>query len=126
MLEEEEASFDFLQLWTLFKSHWKWFPISIVLCLLIAGVYLFFTAPTVTVTGKMEIIDKSKKGGGMSAGMAMLNNLPLGLGSSLGGSLGGSVAIEAEKEILTSNTLVRNVVKDLNLYTEYRLSKWGR
>ena len=126
MLEEEEASFDFLQLWTLFKSHWKWFPISIVLCLLIAGVYLFFTAPTVTVTGKMEIIDKSKKGGGMSAGMAMLNNLPLGLGSSLGGSLGGSVAIDAEKEILTSNTLVRNVVKDLNLYTEYRLSKWGR
>ena len=59
MLEEEEASFDFLQLWNLFKSHWKWFPISIVLCLLIAGVYLFFTAPTVTVTGKMEIIDKS-------------------------------------------------------------------
>ena len=127
MLEEEEASFDFLQLWTLFKSHWKWFPISIVLCLLIAGVYLFFTAPTVTVTGKMEIIDKSKKGGGgLSAGMAMLNNLPLGLGSSLGGSLGGSLGIDAEKEILTSNTLVRNVVKDLNLYTEYRLSKWGR
>ena len=127
MLEEEEASFDFLQLWTLFKSHWKWFPISIVLCLLIAGVYLFFTAPTVTVTGKMEIIDKSKKGGGgLSAGMAMLNNLPFGLGSSLGGSLGGSVAIDAEKVILTSNTLVRNVVKDLNLYTEYRLSKWGR
>ena len=126
MLEEEEASFDFLQLWTMFKSHWKWFPISIVLCLLIAGVNLFFTAPTVTVTGKMEIIDKSKKGGGMSAGMAMLNNLPLGLGSSLGGSLGGSLGIDAEKEILTSNTLVRNVVKDLNLYTEYRLSKWGR
>ena len=127
MLEEEEASFDFLQLWTLFKSHWKWFPISIVLCLLIAGVYLFFTAPTVTVTGKMEIIDKSKKGGGgLSAGLAMLSNLPLGLGSSLGGSLGGSVAIDTEKEILTSNTLVRNVVKDLNLYTEYRLSKWGR
>ncbi len=123
MLEEEEASFDFLQLWTLSKSHWKWFPVSIVLCLLIAGVYLFFTAPTVTVTGKMEIIDMSKKGGGgLSAGMAMLNNLPLGLGSSLGGSLG----IDAEKEILTSNTLVRNVVKDLNLFTEYRLSKWGR
>lgn len=122
-----QASFDFLQLWTLFKSHWKWFPISIVLCLLIAGVYLFFTAPTVIVTGKMEIIDKSKKGGGgLSAGMAMLNNLPLGLGSSLGGSLGSSLGIDAEKEILTSNTLVRNVVKDLNLYTEYRLSKWGR
>ena len=126
MLEEEEASFDFLQLWTLFKSHWKWFPISIVLCLLIAGVYLFFTAPTVTVTGKMEIIDKSKKGGGgLSAGLAMLNNLPLGLGSSLGGAAGAG-SIESEKEIILSTTLVRNVVKDLKLHTEYRLSKWGR
>lgn len=125
MLEEEEASFDFLQLWTLFKSHWKWFPISIVLCLLIAGVYLFFTAPTVTVTGKMEIIDKSKKGGGgLSAGMAMLNNLPLGMGSSLGSAVGAGT-IESEKEIILSNILVRNVVKDLNVYTEYRLSKWG-
>jgi uncharacterized protein involved in exopolysaccharide biosynthesis len=126
MLEEEEASFDFLQLWTLFKSHWKWFPISIVLCLLIAGVYLFFTAPTVTVTGKMEIIDKSKKGGGgLSAGMAMLSNLPMGLGSSLGGAAGAG-SIESEKEIILSTTLVRNVVKDLKLHTEYRLSKWGR
>ena len=126
MLEEEEASFDFLQLWTLFKSHWKWFPISIVLCLLIAGVYLFFTAPTVTVTGKMEIIDKSKKGGGgLSAGLAMLNNLPLGLGSSLGGAAGAG-SIESEKEMILSTTLVRNVVKDLKLHTEYRLSKWGR
>lgn len=124
MIEEEESSFDFMQLWQLFKRNWKWFPISIVVCVLIAGAYLWFTPTTVTVSGKMEIIDKSKKGSSMSAGLAMLNSLPLGLGSSLGGSA--SLGIESEKEIIMSNTLVRDVVKDLGLYTEYRLSKWGR
>lgn len=125
MIEEEESSFDFMQLWRLFKKNWKWFPISIVVCVLIAGVYLWITPTTVSVSGKMEIIDKSKKGSsGMSAGLALLNSLPLGLGSSLGGSA--SLGIEGEKEILTSTTLVRDVVKDLGLYTEYRLSKWGK
>lgn len=125
MIEEEESSFDFMQLWRLFKRNWRWFPVSIVVCVLIAGAYLWFTPMTVTVSGKMEIIDKSKKGSsGMSAGMAMLNSLPMGLGSSLGGSA--SLGIESEKEILKSNWLVRDVVKDLGLYTEYRLSKWGK
>ena len=125
MIEEEESSFDFMQLWRLFKKNWKWFPVSIVVCVLIAGVYLWITPTTVSVSGKMEIIDKSKKGSSsMSAGLALLNNLPLGLGSSLGGS--SSLGIESEKEIIMSNTLVRNVVKDLGLYTEYRLSKWGK
>lgn len=124
MIEEEESSFDFMQLWQLFKKNWKWFPVSIVVCVLIAFAYLWFTPTTVTVSGKMEIIDKSKKGSSLSAGLAMLNSLPLGLGSSLGGSA--SLGIEGEKEILTSTTLVRDVVKDLGLYTEYRLSRWGK
>lgn len=125
--QKEDFFIDYQQLWTLFKANWKWFPISIISCLVIAGLYLWFVPTTVTITGKMELIDKSKNGGSsMSAGLTMLNSLPLGLGSSLGGSLGGSFAIDAEKEILKSNTLVRKVVKDLNLYTEYRLSKWGR
>ena len=125
MLEEEESAFDFKQLWTLFFSNWHWIIISMITCVLVAFIYLWFTPTTVTVTGKMQIIDKSKKGGGMSAGLAMLNNLPLGLGSSLGGAAGGA-SIDSEKEIMLSNTLVRNVVKDLKLHTEYRLTKWGK
>ena len=106
------------------KMGWKWFPISIVICLLMAGLYLWFSPTTISVSGKMEIIDKSKSGSsGVSAGMALLNSLPLNLGSGLGRS---SLGIDAETEILLSNTLVRNVVKDLGVYTEYRLSKWGR
>ena len=125
MLEEEESAFDFRQLGQLCLSNWYWILGSMVACVLIAGIYLWFATSTVTVTGKMEIIDKSKKGSGMSAGLAMLNSLPMGLGSSLGGAMGAS-SIDAEKEIILSNSLVTNVVKDLGLYTEYRLSKWGR
>ena len=122
--QEEESMVDFKQLFSLVVSHWLWIVGSMVACVLIAFIYLWFTPSTVTVTGKMEIIDKSKKSSGMSAGLAMLNSLPMGLGSSLGGAAAGS--IDAEKEIILSNTMVTNVVKDLNLYTEYRLCKWGR
>ena len=125
MLEEEESAFDFKQFGQLCLSNWRWILASVIACGLIAGIYLWFATSTVTVTGKMEIIDKSKKGSGMSAGLAMLNSLPMGLGSSLGGAMGAS-SIDAEKEIILSNSLVTNVVKDLGLYTEYRLSKWGR
>lgn len=123
VLEEEESAFDFKQLWTLFLSNWHWILASMITCVLVAFIYLWFTPTTVTVTGKMQIIDKSKKSSGMSAGLAMLNSLPMGLGSSIGGT---SSEIDSEKEILTSNSLVRSVIKDLGLYTEYRLSKWGK
>lgn len=117
---------DFKELWALAVINWHWFVVSVFACVVLAGLYLWFTPTKVSVTGKMEIIDKSKKGSGLSAGMAMLNSLPMGLGSALGGSLGGSLGIDAEKEILKSNSLVTNVVKDLGIYTEYSLCKLGR
>lgn len=126
MIEEDEPSFDFKQLWRLYTRSWRWFIVSIVLCVLIAIVYLWLTPTTVTVTGKMEIINKSKKGSsGLSAGLSALNSLPLGLGSSLAGAAGAG-AIDFEKEILTSTTIARDVVKNLGLFTEYRLRHWGK
>lgn len=124
--QTSEVMIDFKQLWALAIVYWKWFFMLLFACLLAAGLYLWFMPQTVVVTGKMQIIDKSKKGGSLSAGMAMLNSLPLGLGSALGGSLGASLGIDSEKEILISNTLVHNVVKDFGLYTEYKLQNWGR
>lgn len=99
---------------------------SMIAFVLIAGVYLWITPTKVSVVGKMEIIDKSSKNSGVSAGLAMLNSLPMGLGSSISGNLGGSLGIDSEREILMSTTLVRDVVRDLGLYTEYRLCSWGR
>lgn len=114
------------QLWAIFVVNWQWFIVSIFLCLFIAGLFIWLKPVKVNVIGKMEIVDKSKNAGSMSAGLAMLNSLPMGLGSALGGSLGGSLGIDSEKEIMTSKSLVSTVVKDLGLFTEYRLCMWGR
>ena len=123
VLEEEESAFDFKQLWNLFVLNWHWFIVSIVSCLLIAFVYLWFTPTTYTVSNKMQLLGDSKQSGAASAKAAVLNSLPMGLGSSMGG---GSLGIEAEKEILRSNILIREVVNDLSLHTEYRMGSFGR
>ena len=122
----KQQPIDYKILLTQFVVNWYWFVLSIVLCILFAGAYLWFKPATYSATGKMQIIDKTKQNSGLSAGMAMLNSLPMGLGSALGGSIGGSFGLDTEKEILQSNLLVRGVVKEMGLYTEYRLCKWGR
>lgn len=117
---------DFRQLWSLVVINWHWLVVSVFTIGLLAGIYVWFTPAKVSVSGNMEIKDKNNKNSGLSAGMAMLNSLPMGLGSAIGGSIGGSLGIDSEKEIITSNSLVCNVVKDLGLYSEYRLCNLGR
>lgn len=126
--EERSASFfDFEKIKMVFLIHWKWFIPSIVICLLIAMYYLWVTPTTISVTGKMQLIDKNQgKSSSSSAGLAILSSLPLGLGNSISSSLGGAAGIDIEKEILTSTDLAREVVLDMNLYTTYKVEKWGR
>ena len=125
--EEKGASFfDFEKIKMVFVLHWKWFIPSVVICLLLAMYYLWVTPTTISVTGKMQLIDKQGKSSSSSAGMAILSSLPLGLGNSISSAFGGSAGIDIEKEILTSTDLVRDVVYDLNLYTTYKVEKWGR
>lgn len=114
---------DYKKLLTMAVANWRWFVVSMVACVLAACVYLLFVPSTVTVSGKMELLVKSNQGSGMSAALAKLNDLPMGIGSGIAGGAGAG-SIDAEKEIILSNTLVTNVVKDLKLYTEYRLSSW--
>lgn len=123
--DKKEAALDFKQLRTLFILNCHWIIISILFCFLLAGIYLWFTPTKVTVVGTMEFIDRSQKGSGsaMSIGRSMLNALPMSMGSLFGG---GSSDTESEKEILKSNTLLRTVVRDLNLQTEYSVGSLGR
>lgn len=125
LLEEDNAStsrISFRDLWSMVRLHLRWFAASVVICLLIAGAYLYWAKPSVMVTGKMQL-QESEKRGGLSASLAALSSsIPFGLGSSLGGATSGDV----EVEIMKSTLMIRDVVCDLDLHTEYRLSKWGR
>lgn len=125
LLEEDNAStshFSFRDLLSMVMLNLRWFVISVVLCLIVAGAYLFWARPSVTVVGKMQL-KESKKESGISASLAALSSsIPFGLGSSLGGVTSGDV----EVEIMKSTLVVRDVINDLGLHTEYRLSRWGK
>lgn len=72
----------------------------------------------------MQILGETKEqGGGASAVSKALHALPVSLGSSV--SIG-SEGIETVERMLTSTTLIRDVVKDLGLYAEYSVDSWGR
>ena len=121
--EEEAPLFDFKQLWMLFVLNWRWFIASVVACVMIAFVYLWFRPNPVIVSSNMQILGESKQGGGAAAAAKALNALPVSLGSTVST---GSEGIETVKRMLTSTTLIRDVVKDLGLYAEYSIDSWGR
>ena len=121
--EEEAPLFDFKQLWMLFILNWRWFIASVVACVMIAFVYLWFRPNPVIVSSNMQILGESKQGGGAAAAAKALNALPVSLGSTVST---GSEGIETVKRMLTSTTLIRDVVKDLGLYAEYSIDSWGR
>ena len=123
---DNESTLDFQQTWNLFLANWRWFLISVLAFVLLAGAYLWFIPQKVNVKSRMQISDKSKQSGQLSAGFSMLSSLPLGLGGDLGNSLGISNSISTEEEILMSNALLCDVVNDLSLHTEYRRCSWGR
>lgn len=116
------SSVSFRDLWSMVMLNLRWFVLSVLACLLIAGAYLYWARPSVVVTGKMQLKD-TKKESGMSASLAALtSSIPFGLGGSIGGATSG----DTEVEIMKSTLMIRDVVNDLGLHTEYRLSQWGR
>lgn len=127
---DNESTLDFQQTWNLFLANWRWFLISVVAFVLLAGAYLWFSPQKINVITKMQVLDKSKESSQMSLGMSMLSSLSSGLGGGLGGSLGSSLGLSGgtstEEEILMSNALLCDVVNDLSLHTEYRRCSWGR
>ena len=115
--------FDMKFLWTIFTTHKKWFALSVVLCMFLAAVYVYFSRPAYSIVGKMMVIDRRQNSNSAaSASLAMLNQLPANLGSSL--NLGRSSNVENEKELLKTKLLAKDVVEDLGLYTEIRHQKF--
>ena len=85
--------------------HWKWFILSIFLCLVLAFLYLRYTTPSYEAS--TSILVKDEKKGGMLSELSAFSDLGLG---------GGSVNnVDNEIEILKSRTLIESTVKKLNL-----------
>jgi capsular exopolysaccharide synthesis family protein len=85
--------------------HWKWFVLSVLLCLIFAFLYFRYTTPSYEAT--TSILVKDEKKGGMLSELSVFSDLGLG-----GGSINN---VDNEIEILRSRTLVESTVKRLNL-----------
>lgn len=106
--ETEEESFDTKGLLLSFLSNWKWFVLSILVCLAIGVLRIKSTVPLYNVTASLYINSNSD-----ASGMSMDNANPL---LSMKNFLD-----ETELEILKSRNNITKVVDSLNLYYNYSL-----
>lgn len=108
--EQDELTIDYRALLQKCLKHWRWFAASVLACLIIAFIYLRYTAPVYNVTAGVLIQQKNSKGslGGLSGGA-------LGMLSGFGG-ISFSSSFDNELEIMQSRTLLKKVVTDLGLY----------
>ena len=90
--------------------NWQWFVLSLIIFMCGALIYLRYAEPVYQVSARMLIKDENKSNNPaqMLAGVEDL------------GFLSNSTGIDNEVEVLQSRMLLRDVVKDLKLYTEYR------
>ena len=91
---------------------WYWFIISIFLCTLVAYFYLSLSAPNYEVQATILLRqDNSTKG---FSEMAILESM---------GMMGTSKEVEDEIQVLTSKSIMKNVIEDLEIETEYYKKK---
>lgn len=103
-----EKSFDFIGLIIKYLSFWKWFVISLAICLMIAVVYVKFALPIYKIETTVLFQD-SQKGSGSSTtpafdGMGLISQ---------------KSNVENEMEMLGSSLIADKVVRDLKNYTSY-------
>ena len=111
-MEEEQSSFNFQTIYTTFILNWKWFVISVFICLGIGFLYLRYTTPIYNTKAKLLIKDdddRRYRRGGIQ-GLESMSNL---------GIISNSYGIENEQEILTSTTIAEQAVRDLKIYVTY-------
>lgn len=101
---------DFRKIFSAVVLNWHWFLLSLLLCIGGAVAYLKLTEPVYKVSARMLIMGEEKDGNSSQL-LSKMEDF---------GFLVNSNGIENEMEILKSRVLLRDVVKDLKLYTEYR------
>ena len=111
--QEENSSLDFKTIYTLLVLNWKWFVLSIIICLSAAAIYLRYATPVYQADMKLLIKDDSS-----SPKNSAVNQL---LNSSTLGIMNNSAGIDNEVVILGSTKLASQAVRDLKLYASYRM-----
>ena len=109
---EEKSSFDFATIYTVLILNWKWFVLSLIICMGAAHIYLRYATPIYQSAAKLLIKD-DEGSGSRKGGNSIQSATNLGIISNSNG-------IDNEMEILKSRTLAQQAVYDLKLYVNYR------
>ncbi|MBQ2553486.1 MAG: hypothetical protein II562_00105 [Prevotella sp.] len=111
MQEETGRSiFSFANIFRTLVLNWKWFVLSLIICLGLAAIYLRYATPIYQTTAKMLIKqDNNQRRNGNLANMQTL------------GLITNSEGIDNELEILGSHSIATDAVRNLKLYATYRL-----
>jgi len=109
--EEKTSKFSFANIWSVIVLNWQWFLLSLLICLLSGWLYLRYTMPTYRMSARILI--KSDNSRSSNASQVQSDNQEFGF-------LSNSTGVENEVEVIRSRVLLREVVKDLKLYVEYR------
>lgn len=97
-------------LWDIFRPKWRWFALSLLLCLTLAALYLLSTPNIYTRTAAILVKDDFKSGGGGTGLHSEFNDL---------GIFKSNTNIYNELLTLTSPTLMTEVVKRLGLHETF-------
>lgn len=110
---EESSSLSFGMIYKMVVLNWKWFVLSLVLCLGVAYAYLRYKTPVYQSAAKLLIKDddNTNKSNGVNA---LLNSQTLGLVSN-------STGIDNEMVLLKSSRLAGQTISDLKLYVSYKM-----
>ncbi|MBR5393871.1 MAG: polysaccharide biosynthesis tyrosine autokinase [Bacteroidaceae bacterium] len=114
LLEENESQGSRLNFQTIFAMlvlNWQWFLLSLIIFVCGALIYLRYTEPVYQVSARMLIKNQDRKRPNATQMLSNVEDL---------GFLTNSTGIDNEIEVLQSRVLLRDVVKDLKLYVEYR------
>lgn len=118
LLTEEELegridnSNDLKRILSDYLSYWKWFILSVVLCVAGVWVYLRYATPVYRVSTTIMINDEVQ--GGNNEAMMALTDI---------GYLSSTKNIGSEMELLRSRTIVEQVVKEMKLYITYQIEE---
>ena len=110
--EADDKEIDIQELLFKYLIHWPWFVGAVIVCLISAYIYLYVATPVYNISATVLIKDDKK--GGSSNNVAGLDEL------GLSGLITSSQSIDNEIEVLSSKTLVKEVVNYLNLYVTYQ------
>ena len=106
----EESSFNLYEIIFKYLVYWPWFVASVIICLVLAFVYIRYQAPVYNVTASVLIKEQDARSRAMSANGGALEAL-----QSMGG-FSMTNNFDNEVEILKSRTLIKKVVTHLGLY----------